>query len=300
MARRISLSQFKSKIRQAEARHKRNVQKYNQQVRKVNTAIKEHNRVVKRAVDDYNRAAKAHNVRVRSNRSRLDTALQTIRKRASSSVSVDSSRQVASRFDNFQSSAAYDDPAYETFRRYAENDVANSLELSQRLSAEDNGEVTEDAVNEDEEVLRESAVDEELSKLSDDFLRRWQGALFSLNPRNPDAARHFCTSVREIFTAILHKYAPDELVDQFFNDYAMDKNGRPTRRERIRYLLESKKLTSPEFFELVDEDISDILRLFDFFNKATHGSSGKFSLATLVGIKARVEDSIIFLAKIAA
>ena len=52
----------------------------------------------------------------------------------------------------------------------------------------------------------------ELASFSMDLVSRWTGALFALNPTNPDAARHFCTSAREVLTSILDIAAPDSAV----------------------------------------------------------------------------------------
>ena len=43
-----------------------------------------------------------------------------------------------------------------------------------------------------------------LHAISVDFSNRWRGGLFSLDPLNPDAARHFCSSTREIIAGILN------------------------------------------------------------------------------------------------
>ena len=53
------------------------------------------------------------------------------------------------------------------------------------------------------ENIRSTTLDPILTLISADLPDRWHGALFSLNPNNPDAARHFCTSAREILTRIL-------------------------------------------------------------------------------------------------
>lgn len=53
---------------------------------------------------------------------------------------------------------------------------------------------------------------DKLKLLFPDFNDRWNAALFSLNPQNPDATRHFRTSSREIFTDIFDNYAHDEEV----------------------------------------------------------------------------------------
>lgn len=55
--------------------------------------------------------------------------------------------------------------------------------------------------------------------------------------------------------------------------------------------------------ELVDfatEDIANVLELFDVLNAGTHGQAGRYDMATLGAIKQRVENGLVFLAKLAA
>jgi Predicted pPIWI-associating nuclease len=49
----------------------------------------------------------------------------------------------------------------------------------------------------------------------------------------------------------------------------------------------------------VNQDIDNVIELFNVFNQATHGAAGRFGIHQLVSIKKRVEDGILFLAKIA-
>src|SRR5699024_5473135 len=51
-----------------------------------------------------------------------------------------------------------------------------------------------------EENTEDYEIGEKLRKISEDLDNRWKGAVYALNPNNPDAARHFCPSAREIFT----------------------------------------------------------------------------------------------------
>ena len=60
--------------------------------------------------------------------------------------------------------------------------------------------------------LQETTIEDELAVISEELDSRWRGALFALNPSNPEASRHFCSSSREIIAAILETKAPDELV----------------------------------------------------------------------------------------
>ncbi len=48
----------------------------------------------------------------------------------------------------------------------------------------------------------------------------------------------------------------------------------------------------------VDDDINNIMTLFNEFNPATHGEAGKYDLARLGAMKARVEGAIQFLHRI--
>ncbi len=50
----------------------------------------------------------------------------------------------------------------------------------------------------------------------------------------------------------------------------------------------------------VEADVQNIIELFDVLNAGTHGPAGKYDLVTLASIKKRVEDGLVFLARIAA
>lgn len=134
-----------------------------------------------------------------------------------------------------------------------------------------------------------------LQELLPELSNRWKGALFSLNPENPDAARHFCTSAREVFVQILDVNAPDDKVIEKSPDCDKTLQGQPTRKEKIKYLLGRSGILTEEAVNFVDEDVKNVLSLFRVFNDGTHGSSGKFGLTKLLSIKNRVEDGITYL-----
>jgi Predicted pPIWI-associating nuclease len=125
--------------------------------------------------------------------------------------------------------------------------------------------------------------------------KRWQGALFALNPANPDAARHFCTSSREILAYVLDIEAPDDAVLARYPNCQRTDKGRPTRRTKIQFCLERKTLAAPELVDFADADLENVSKLFGVFNDATHGSAGTFDLGQLASLKMRVEDAIRFL-----
>lgn len=81
--RRISSSQLRSRLRQAE-------QKQRQAVNRYNAAVRKYNRERKRTIDQYNREVRAHNARVRSNRQKL--------KRELTKLQQASNKQTATRY----------------------------------------------------------------------------------------------------------------------------------------------------------------------------------------------------------
>ncbi len=134
--------------------------------------------------------------------------------------------------------------------------------------------------------------------VSTDLDDRWNGAVFSLNPQNPDAARHFCTSAREILTQILQLKAPDADVIALLPDCDRTPDGSPTRRSKIRYFLARRDMAAENLEQFVEDDIENIVQLFNVFNKGTHGAAGTFDLSQLDAVKKRVENGIMFLTEI--
>lgn len=286
MAKGISSSQLKSQLRQIQNKQRQAIQRYNQEVRR-------YNQEVNRAVDEYNREVRAHNARVQRNRQSIKNALARLQRTpvTQSYTVVRTSTYVLNdaylRLEQ-ENRYAEDDPHHFLTMVLPQQEVANSLAVTNALLT---GEMDDD---EHHSNLQSTSITDELTKLSSDLHDRWQGALFSLNPRNPDAARHFCTSAREILTQILHFNAPDESVLATLANCQTDSNGRPTRRARIQFLLHRKDLSDGAFEDFIDKDINNVIELFDVFNKGTHGAAGKFDLPQLLTVKRRVEDAIIF------
>jgi hypothetical protein len=150
----------------------------------------------------------------------------------------------------------------------------------------------------DDPGLRQTVIITELSEISADLNERWKGALFALSPRNPDAARHFCTSAREILETLLVTQAPDDAVKAADPNYLRTPNGSVSRRARIWYCLARSGHQSDALADFVDDDIDSVIALFDDFNNGTHGDAGRFDLGQLAAIKTRVEDAIQFLYRI--
>jgi len=286
MARRMSSSQFRSKMRQLEQKQRQHINEFN------------------RAVNNYNQAVRRHNANVRSTRQRLQTALQKLQRQPTTTTTITTTRYVAFRssvtrlhqaYERLEPRLDYDhsDPEYDLVLGFTEREAANSLEVMNAL--------LDDAsihYEEKTEELKVTPVTDELRSISPDLDDRWRGAIFSLDPQNPDAARHFCTSAREVFTQILETKAPDADVLSLLPSCEKTNQGKPTRRAKIQYFLAGKGMADDELEEFVEQDMENIIQLFRVFNDGTHGSAGRFDFNQLAAIKKRVEDGILFLSQL--
>lgn len=291
MVRRICLSQFKSKVRQLEQKQRQAIDKYNRDVRG-------HSRKVKQAVDQYNREVRAHNARVRANRQRLRSEIARLTRKNTTTQYVTfrtSVSQVQHAYEQLESAAesgCYDE-RYNDILDLSEREAANNAGLMNALLGD--SEADSDAAPPDS---ADSPVTPLLRRVSDDLADRWQGALFSLSPRNLDAARHFCTSAREIIAGILDTKAPNDAVSSAIPECERTQQGTPTRRARIRYILHVNGMAQDELESFVEADMENVVQLFQTFNQGTHGTAGKFDITQLQAIRRRVEDGIMFLARL--
>ena len=288
MARRYSASQARSKLRQAQQKIKQAENKYKQGIRKLN-----------REINKYNQAARQHNSRVRANQQRLRRELSRLSRNTTTTTtryvvyrtSVQTLSDAYVRFENRAESNQIG-PEYNRFLDLAERETANSVAVANRLLGAEPDE------SESVDTLQDAALGNRLREISPDLDDRWQGAVYSLNPSNPDAARHFCTSTRELFTQLLEMSAPDESVFATLPDAPKTDRGNATRQSKIRYLLHRQGMVDETLEEFVETNMENIVQLFHVLNDGTHGSAGTFGSNQLTAIKKRVEDGITFLTEI--
>ena len=291
MARKVTPSQLNSIIRRAQSQQRQAVQKINREIDRVNRANK-------KVVDDYNREVRRHNSRVQANRQKLATAIQRIEQEARKPTRITYTVQSRTVYQSYQQlneryeAGLYPEHFNETLD-LAEREASNSAELESLLGEEPSGNQDEPQFEADPKLI------DTLSRIQHDLPDRWRGALFSLSPRNPDAARHFCTSAREIFVKIFDVRAPDATVKAAVADCDLTPQGSPSRRSKIRYLLARQSLADETLENFIDADVDNILSLFRVFNDGTHGNAGAYGSTQLAAIKNRVESGMNFLLKIA-
>ena len=277
---RFNKSQVKSKIR-----HIQN--KYNQEMRKVE-------RQINHKINEYNRAVKRYNSNLRKNQSKIKSELMKFQRnstiRVSSSTYKISVINVNQSYDRLSQKYDFEDNSnrYRNFLEKIEEENANNLEVANVI-------LNNDEINNEGYSLEENIVSNKLLNISEDLDNRWKGAIFSLNPKNPDATRHFCTSTREIFIQIIDTEAKDNDVIHAFPDCEKTNNGTVSRRSKIKYLLHKKGVNDIDIENFVHTDIENILSLLYELNGGTHGQAGKYSINQLKSIKKRVENGLNFL-----
>ncbi len=294
---RAELQRIQQRQRQAVSNYNRAVDNYNRERRK---AVSDHNANVRRAnqaIARYNSAVRGHNAHVRANRERLQRELnrlatrpQTVRVRYR--ASVDQLTKSYWVLEQHAEERGWDDT---DIFALTSQETANSVAALNALLNDRHADATDDDITD----LRSTRITSELATLSADLDHRWRGALFALDPRNPDAARHFCTSAREMMTGILAAVAPTEAVLFDAPDCERTEDGRITRRARIHHCLRRNGLDVDRLADFIDADIDNVVALFREFNSATHGSAGRFTLEQLKTLKARVEHAVLFVLRIA-
>lgn len=300
MATRMTPSQLRSKLQQLESQQRQAINRYNQQARQHNQRVAQNIRNLNAAISRYNQEVRTYNSRVRAHQQRLRNEvtrlqLQPTTRYVQFRQSVVRVNAAYERLDQRSTASSYT-PQENFFVDLSEREAANTVSLFNALDLEgQEAETVEEAGD-----LQQTRIVDEVASVSEELDSRWRGALFALHPRNPEAARHFCTSVREIFTEVLELKAPDASVFAALPTCSRTPRGNATRRSKIQYLFTLKDIRNEALSDFANEDVDNVIELFDVLNGATHGASGRLSIGTLRQVKQRVEDGLFFLCRLAA
>ena len=277
MVRKISTSQLRSQLRRLESKQRTAINNYNRSIKNYNTQVRKINNELRR-----------NQQKIISELSKLNSGLRITTTYSTSVRTLNVSYQrVTDNYEVLENTNSKQEQLYDLI----EQENANNLVVANTLNNPN------DTV-EIEGSLNDSMIGDKLKILSPDLNDRWNGALYSLNPKNPDATRHFCTSSREIFTDIFDNYAHDEEVFNMFPNCDKTERGNATRRWKIKYFLNKKGLELKGADEFIDNDIDNILELYHILSDGTHGYAGRYTFIQLKAIKKRVEDGILFLCNI--
>lgn len=275
----FSASHFKSQIRQAQ--HKAERQLKNE----LNQASRKIERDINREIRNYNSKMQHNRQIVLRELKKLQTH-STMTIRSSYTISLDAMQKHYVTIGN-----VYQNESLTPQQEY----ILNLIEQEQA-----NGLITANVVENNDfpaENTDDIEIGAKLQHVSDDLNNRWKGAVFAINPQNPDAARHFCTSAREIFTEFIELKAPDDAVFQYNPNCQKTNQGNATRREKIKYMMRNSNMDE-SVISFAESDITNILELFHVLSDGTHGPAGRYSYQNLLQVKKRVEQGIYFLCEI--
>lgn len=295
MVRKMTPAQFKAAVNKAQRQQKQTIDKYNREARRHNAAVKKAVNGYNREVRTYRTKARAHNAKVENQRRRLEQEIRRLNSRPATTTFVtyrSSVETLARTYTDTEEILAGRTitPAGQDLLDRGSEEAANSAYL---LNAMDGDGATDDDPTEDE--LRGPSMQTELATFGQDLVDRWTGALFSLSLRNPDAARHFCTSAREVLISMIDGAAPDSRVAEANPACERTARGVPTRRAKVGFLLRRKGIDEESIEDLVEQDVDNVLGLFREFNNGTHGHAGRFTITQLNALRVRVESAIGFI-----
>ena len=277
MAKSFNMSSFKSQVRQAQRKAERQMQS-------------EINKATRKLESDINRELRKYNSNVRRNQQIVVRELNKLSSHSSVqtkyTISLKVMHQHYTDIENVYQDT-YITPEQERILELIEREQANGLVTANVVGNEDfTGGNTDDV-----------EIGNKLQVVSEDLNKRWKGAVFALNPHNPDAARHFCTSAREIFTEFIELKAPDAQVFKYNPDCEKTDRGNATRREKIKYMMRNIDIVE-SVVDFAEADITNILELFHVLSDGTHGAAGRYEFEKLIQVKKRVEQGINFLCEI--
>ena len=281
MVKRMNISQLNSKMRQIQ-------NKTNQQLKRIQRDTERQiKRETTKMINDYKKNIRKNYQKLQKELNRFNNSQHMTTKYTISVRNLNSSYEKVNATYNQLNSTTKEKEIF----NYIEQENVNNLTVANML-------ISSEAEEDIDTELQDNVIGDQLKKLSDDLNNRWLGAIFALNPHNPDATRHFCTSTREIFTEIFDKYAKDKEVFSIFPDCDKTDRGNATRKSKIKYFLYKKGIDIKNADEFIDNDIDNILELYHILSNGTRGEAGRYSISQLKAIKKRVEDGINFLCSI--
>lgn len=137
-----------------------------------------------------------------------------------------------------------------------------------------------------------------VGKLDPSLLVMWRGAKDALASKNPDRARHVTVSIRELYTQLLHRLAPDERVRAWTADPSLYDKGRPTRRARHLFIV--RNVIDGPMKTFIDLDVRCALEFVDALQVGTHKVASGLSDEQLAVIILRMESVLRLMVEVDA
>ncbi len=181
--------------------------------------------------------------------------------------------------------------------RGASVEYFNEANLCGLLSVEQHGAVRGELVQSEIAEENELSLQKKLSQVDSRLIRLWEGAKQTIKSDNPDKARHFSISIRELLTHVLHKLAPNEEIRRWTSEEEYFHEGNPTRKARLMYIC--RKISAEPFERFFEKDVAATLEFMDLFQDGTHAVQPSMTDKHLQAFKARAEATIKYILEVA-
>lgn len=178
---------------------------------------------------------------------------------------------------------------------YAPIEYYREVEVVETITVDGESEIDDEAID---NAIADTlpSVDGLLQDFDERLVTLLHGARQSLRDENPDRARHVTTSVRELFTQVLHALAPDNDIRGWTSSDDHFHNNRPTRRARLLYIC--RHIDCDPLSRFVQDDVKAALSFVDSLNSGTHVVESRLSTIQLASIVSRMESLLVFLLQI--
>lgn len=180
--------------------------------------------------------------------------------------------------------------------RIAPLEYFSTANLLEAISVEEDTTPEEELLKNEIQYENEILLSSHLPRIDAGLYKMWKGAIEAYNSNNSDKVRHFSTSIRELYTHLLHILAPDEAIKKWTSDPTYYHEGRPTRKARLLFIC--RNINNDPFNTFVKKDVDATIAFIDIFQKGTHDIDPVFSPNHLVTIKSKAENTLKFLLEI--
>jgi hypothetical protein len=135
-----------------------------------------------------------------------------------------------------------------------------------------------------------------ISSVDKKLIPLYEGAIKAIESDNIDNTRHATVSLRELFTHVLHRLAPDEEFFKWNQDKTNLHNGCPTRKGRLLYIF--KNINYLPFTDFINLDISAAISFLDLLQQGTHSIEKPYNDRQLKALFFRMESLIYYMIEI--
>lgn len=180
--------------------------------------------------------------------------------------------------------------------RIAPIEYYSTANLLEAISVEEDITAEEELIKNEIQYENEISLSVYLPKIDPGLYKMWKGAIEAYHSNNSDKVRHFVTSIRELYTHLIHLLAPDNEIRKWTTDPQHYNEGKPTRKSRLLFIC--RNIDNEPFSTFVKKDVEAMIAFIGIFQNGTHNIDPVFSPSQLITIKSKAENTLKFLLEI--